>query len=147
MPRAPEPDLEVRPSSEQHFDDNNSVVRDAYFRRHEPESKANGDGPDYVPPEPPPDEPLPGLEVSRTLAVVVSSVSAVLIWESGFGAAVGRASVWGQVGLIVAGLVVAVAIERFVKLAELQFKAWQTLRQIDQLLKNVDRPERWGGPR
>lgn len=60
------------------------------------------------------------LEVGRSLAVVLSSVSAVLIWEAGFGEAVGRASVRGHISLIVAGLVFAVAIERFVKIAELQ---------------------------
>jgi hypothetical protein len=139
MPRGAQNGVDVAPSAYQHVEDEDYELPAVSPRGGGPEAQDHGDSPDYVPPEPAPDEPVHTQGIGRGLAVVFSAVSAVIIWDSGVGEIFVRASVWGQISLIVAGIVFAVAIERFVKLAELQVESWVRLRQIDRLLRRIEK--------
>jgi hypothetical protein len=102
-------------------------------------SGENSDAPDYVPPEPTEDEPVRTYGIGLIVAVVVSAVSGVIIWEAGFGEIFAQSTTWEQISMIVAGGVLAVAFERFARLVELQFESWQRMRQIDRRLRNIEK--------
>jgi hypothetical protein len=99
-----------------------------------------GDAPDYIPPEPAEDEPVRTYGIGLIVAVVVSAVGGVVIWEAGFGEIFGQSTTWEQISMIVAGGVLAVAFERFARLVELQFESWQRIRRIDQQLRRAEKP-------
>jgi hypothetical protein len=93
------------------------------------------DNRDYVPPEPPQDEPVHTYGIGRIVTVALSAVAAVVLWDAGFDDVFANSTTWGQIGMIVSGGGLVVAFKRFARLAELHFEAWQLMRRIDRLLE------------
>ena len=138
--RAPETEVTVQPLPHRNPETEFYEIHDVSNLPGNSDAAVNGDAPDSIPPEPAEDEPVRTYGIGLIVAVVVSAVSGVIVWEAGFGEIFAQSTTWEQISMIVAGGVLAVAFERFARLVELQFVSWRRIRQIDQQLRHVKKP-------